>query len=316
MALVITKGWKITSGITISGLYIPDATGGTITTSGNYKIHTFTSTGSITFTTGGLINYVIVAGGGGGWIGGGGAGGLITGSVRVSNGDIYTITVGGPGEIGVNGSDSSIVGGTAGIFLSPGIVSTGGGYGGLGGLNRPKGGNGGSGGGGTSTDTPFGSFPKGIGIQGQGNDGGKGQFFNIAPESGAYGYGAGGGGGAGGPGGDPNNNSGGNGGIGLVNPIVGSTSGQNVNGVYYLAGGGGGESNTDKNDIAGLGGYGGGGNGKHTNKAATAGMTNTGGGGGGGAVYGGGSTDKDGNAIGTGAQKGGSGIVIISYQYQ
>ena len=49
------------------------ATGGTITTDGNYKVHTFTSSATFTVTStgggdagGGLIEYLVVAGGGGG----------------------------------------------------------------------------------------------------------------------------------------------------------------------------------------------------------------------------------------------------------
>ena len=45
------------------------ATGGTITTSGNYKYHTFKGSGTFQITTAGLatdgIDYVVVAGGGG-----------------------------------------------------------------------------------------------------------------------------------------------------------------------------------------------------------------------------------------------------------
>ena len=49
------------------------ATGGTITTSGNYKIHTFLSSDTFTVTgmpVAGTVEYLVVAGGGGG---GGGA---------------------------------------------------------------------------------------------------------------------------------------------------------------------------------------------------------------------------------------------------
>src|SRR6056300_605883 len=57
------------------------ATGGTITTSGNYTIHTFTSSGTFQVTAGSKnIEVLVVAGGGGGGgdnSGAGGAGGLI-----------------------------------------------------------------------------------------------------------------------------------------------------------------------------------------------------------------------------------------------
>ena len=48
------------------------ATGGTVTTSGNFKIHTFTSPGTFCVSTVGnsagsnTVSYVVVAGGGGG----------------------------------------------------------------------------------------------------------------------------------------------------------------------------------------------------------------------------------------------------------
>ena len=56
---------------------MPLATGGTITTNGLYKIHTFTSSGTFNVTTGGQMDALIVAGGGGGgyvasYYGGGG----------------------------------------------------------------------------------------------------------------------------------------------------------------------------------------------------------------------------------------------------
>jgi len=60
-----------------------EATGGTVTTSGNYKIHTFTSPGTFAVSAVGAdaanneVSYVVVAGGGGsGNFGGGGAGGF------------------------------------------------------------------------------------------------------------------------------------------------------------------------------------------------------------------------------------------------
>ena len=56
------------------------ATGGTITTDGDYKVHTFTGTGTFEITTLGddaVVDYLVVAGGGpGGFSYGGGGGGL------------------------------------------------------------------------------------------------------------------------------------------------------------------------------------------------------------------------------------------------
>ena len=82
----------------------PPPTGGTITTAGGYRIHTFTSSGTFTVNSGGVMDYLIVAGGGagstecnGGGGGGGGGGGVITrNSESISPGN-YTVVVGGGG---------------------------------------------------------------------------------------------------------------------------------------------------------------------------------------------------------------------------
>src|SRR6056300_1530467 len=81
-----TKGWSLINEDTVTGLgpkYVT-ATGGTITTSGDYKIHTFTGTNTFVVSCAGnpagstTVDYLVVAGGGGGGGicgGGGGAGG-------------------------------------------------------------------------------------------------------------------------------------------------------------------------------------------------------------------------------------------------
>ena len=56
------------------------ATGGTVTTDGDYKVHTFTTSGNFVVTASGQpVEYLVIAGGGGGgskyYTGGGGAGG-------------------------------------------------------------------------------------------------------------------------------------------------------------------------------------------------------------------------------------------------
>ena len=83
-----TQGWLVTdSGLQSEapGPQFIAATGGTITTSGNFKIHTFTGPGTFCVSNGGnsggsnTVDYLVVAGGGGGgadgYAGGGGAGG-------------------------------------------------------------------------------------------------------------------------------------------------------------------------------------------------------------------------------------------------
>ena len=60
-----------------------EGSGGTETTYGDYKVHTFLTSGTFTVTSAGNIDVLVVAGGGGGtgsgnrWGGGGGVGGLV-----------------------------------------------------------------------------------------------------------------------------------------------------------------------------------------------------------------------------------------------
>lgn len=270
-----------------------NATGGEITYDGNYKIHTFRASGNVTsnfnFTVtqgSGSINYLIVAGGGGGGGrsgGGGGAGGLLQNSTTVGIGSLG-VTVGaggaggsGTGTVGINGADSKL-----------GTITAKGGGGGAG--DAPTTGvAGGSGGGGK-----YGSLG-GAGTAGQGFAGGSGTSGNWA---------AGGGGGAGAVGVNGVNGKCGNGGAGVTSLISGLS-------VVYAGGGGGGSHYPDSGSLCsrGLGGAGGGGHGGIPG-GANAGVNGTdhlGGGGGGGSTYSG-----NGGAAG----RGGSGIVIIRYQYK
>lgn len=224
------------------------------------------------------IQYLVVAGGGGaaGWINGvqagatGGAGGVLTDTSKLFKAGVtYTITIGNGGASsyggsGTNGDNTTLIG--TGISLT----AIGGGLGGANGVNGGNGGSGGGGGGGAlgGTATP-----------GQGYNGGNGD----PSVGGGYGGGAGGAGGNGG---------GGPIGIGIANPITGSTAGYTPGSGYYLAGSGGGANTGLYNQ------YGGGGN-------ATNAYPNTGSGGGGGGVYPGGNI----NINGAGA----SGVVVISY---
>jgi hypothetical protein len=290
------------------------ATGGTITTSGGYKIHTFTSSGDLVVNSGGEVDYLIVAGGGGGGSGGGGAGGMLTGKITSLSPNTYTITVGGGGGGGRGGSPLATPtpsNGTNSTAL--GLTAIGGGRGGGGSISGRVGSNGGSGGGHGYDIT---GSTRTTGTSGQGNGGGRASGPSLG--------GSGGGGGAGGVGHDgggsiPHGSTsypsyGGNGGIGLQSSISGTST--------YYAGGGGGGLNQNNNitysrpigqTYGGYGGQGGGGTG--TTKgwtsnnvgegtaqvSPTAGAPNTGGGGGG--------TDPE---LDNGAG-GGTGIVIISY---
>jgi hypothetical protein len=303
-----TQGWKATDTSSLIDLELQPsyitATGGTITTSGDCKIHTFIGPG--TFCVSGLgnplggpsaVDYLVVASGAGGgkcggyFGGGGGAGGYRTsfpspaGTTSVTT-TAYPITVGAGGAaktsngIGNPGSNS--------VFST--ITSAGGGGGG-GGATAPTGvvgDAGGSGGGGT-----------GLG-SGTGAPGGLGNTPPVSPpqgSTGGVGHGGAPGGGGGGGGataiGTNSNPGGGNGGAGAPNNITGSTT---------TYGGGGGGSGACGG--AGSGGAGGGGAGNAaTPTPGVAGSANTGGGGGG-------------SVAGGNGAAGGSGIVIIRYKFQ
>ena len=256
------------------------ATGGTITTDGNYKVHTFTTSGSfvVTVATSTPIDYLVVGGGGSGGGGGGGAGGVLIGTATLANSTTYTMTVGG------GGSDSSI----AGTGLTT-ITAYAGGSGGSG--------NGASGGGSNSNHNSGGSQYGGIGIYPgssyisgprQGYDGGDALVSSGYPAEPS------GGGGAGGKGGGSSRFGPSSGGPGITSSISGLST--------YYGGGGGGMNTFFDAGYAGSGGAGGGGSGYYgmtgSSHAATSGSTNTGGGGGG------------------GGGSGGSGIIIVRYQYQ
>ena len=234
------------------------ATGGTITTSGSYVIHTFTSgTGSFeilqgpsTFTA----ELLVVAGGGGGGQGntvalcatspggGGGAGGVVySGSFAVDSTN-YTVIVGegapaaSPAGPSVSGDNSSF----------GAITAIGGGGGGTGGFDAGRAAkNGGSGGG---EHRALGAITgAGTGTAGQGNNGALATSPVVCDFSTEYTV-AGGGGGAGGAA------SNGTGGIGIAYDISGTS-------VTYSAGGssngaagsnpgdGGGSANAGANGI-------------------------------------------------------------------
>jgi hypothetical protein len=260
---------------------VMSATGGTITTVVDggieYKVHTFTSSGTFTVSGGmGTVDYLVVAGGGGGGTrhgGAGGAGGYRTGTTTAAVG-AHTVTVGAGGT---GGAVNTSRGGTGGNSSALDITALGGGGGGSFGFNS-NGADGGSGGGAcTDNGTP------GSGTSGQGNDGGK-------IDTGTY---PGTGGGGAGAAGSPNvSGVGGAGGNGLSSSISGTAT--------TYAGGGGGAGET----TAGTGGSGGGGNGAIGNDAPQAGTANTGGGGGG---------ARNSDAISLNGGAGGTGVVILRY---
>ena len=246
-------------------LVYADATQGWISYAQNYAALSFP-----------LSSYLVVAGGGGASQGAGGAGGMLSGNVTLTSGQVYTVTVGAGGAGGGGGavgSNSSISG--TGITT---VIALGGGNGG----NAGAGGAGGSGGGGGSQSG--GGAVGGAGTSGQGYSGGAGN--SSAP------YSTGGGGGAGGVGSPSTTAAAGVGGNGAVSTITGSS-------VTYAGGGGGGVYQSP--GTAAAGGSGGGGAGGGVSSNGVAGTANTGGGGGG--AYGGGTYSGG---------SGGKGIVILS----
>jgi hypothetical protein len=203
--------------------------GGTITTSGSYRIHTFTSSGTFTVPSGfsAASDVLIVAGGGGTGYdvgGGGGAGGLLSQSPTLSSGS-YSITIGGGGGSGQSGSAQGSDGGNTTAF---GFTAIGGGGGGA----YPSNINGRSGGSGGGAGTNNGSG--GSGTSGQGYAGGT--------SAGSY-WGSGAGGGAGGAGSNGVTNTQVAGGA----PVYSSISGTNT------AYAGGGYGNSDGGTIRSTG---------------------------------------------------------------
>ena len=317
-----TKGWlAVEEGTGFIGESFIVATGGTITTSGNDKIHTFTGPGIFEVTTVAstaacnAVSYVVVGGGGGGagtanndTGGGGGAGGFretktpitpytasplcgySTPGNRITVAiDSYPIAVGGGGNPGPAANNTSGQGTKGSNSSFSTITSAGGGLGIGQGVPScvtadANGGSGGGRGGGGGYDKAAGSGNTPPVTPSQGFPGGKNVAAPGGPPDGASG-GGGGASAAGVNGASPGAGPGsGPGGAGVASSITGSP-------VTRAGGGGGG--------IGGSGGAGGGGDG---GGSGTAGTVNTGGGGGG-------------ASPGTGGG-GGSGVVIIRYKYQ
>ena len=324
-----TKGWLVVnSGLQSEapGPQFIAASGGTESTSGDFKIHKFTGPGTFTVSNAGnsagsnKVDYLVIAGGGGGEDANGAGGGA--GGYRYTDGTssgcfcagpsplaatglavtatAFPIAVGAGGPNGPTGSQ-----GSTSTFSS--INSAGGGGGGP--STHPEH-DGGSGAGGPHSNPPA----CGVG-QGntppvsppQGNNGGIGIDNKSGPNGSKRG---GSGGGAGAVGGSqiaPSTNS--------LNPDADRAGGagltSSIDGTPTARGGGGGggaetSPGTGSFNVSAGGSGGGGSGGKDPGgTAAVAGTVNTGGGGGGG-----------GDLSPTTGKAGGSGIVIIRYKFQ
>ncbi len=280
---------NIASGTVISlyglagGQVSAKASGGVITTSGAYTIHTFLQSGGFIPNENLTVDYLVVAGGGGGgfeYSGGGGAGGYRTSiggtALSLTAGLTYPAIVGAGGTAPSGGPAYSVnsTSGSNSVFST--ITSSGGGRAGSRtiAINASSGGSGGGGG--------------NDGTGGAGNAGGYTPVEGYAGANSPSSSTGGGGGGASAAG------SARNGGNGLSNSITGTS-------VTYAGGGGGGNGG----GTGGFGGTGGGGNGGSGGSGSgVAGTANTGGGGGGAGEWTGPSL-SGGN--------GGSGIVIVRY---
>ncbi len=264
------------------------ASGGTGTTFGDYTVRKFIANDTLTVTSPGNIDYLVVGGGGsggGGDANGGGGGGGGGGGVVYQTGQ--NITIGSHAvTVGVGGT-SGYWGVTGGNSVFQGFTALGGGGGAF---AQSAGLNGGSGGGGSRY-----SSPGGTGQQPSSASGGFGRNGGAAYSTRST---AGGGGGAGGIGATATSSTiGANGGLGKdYGSIFGTTVGDG--GWFASGGGGGGQGAATRTGTASAGGGGGGG----STWAGVAGQANTGGGGSGGD----GGTDNYGGV-------GGSGIVIVRY---
>jgi hypothetical protein len=340
------KGWLVKENAAKNSLTAQEdtnqvyitATGGTIATSGDYKVHTFTGDGCFVVSCGqgalATVDYLVVGGGGGGAApdtnnasAGGGGGGfrlsnyyalpapttspLATPTGLQLTAQTYPVTVGGGGT-----SQSQPSGGTPAPNGSPSVFSTitstggGGGGGAPGGSGQP----GGSGGGASLSA----GAPTPIGGAGAGNT------PPVSPPQGNNG-------GPAGPGNPSNNYSHGGGGAGAIGSVATSScqatvavgsyvsssfavgcagSGGPICGARYFAGGGSGgatqsgaTSNASETPTANNAG----GGGKNSSFPGGAGGANMGGGGAGGHYWG--HVNQSGNV-------GGKGIVIIRYKFQ
>ena len=327
-----TEGWKNVQDSTsnaIGNAFI-SATGGTITESGNDKIHTFTGDGNFVVSkvacsaANNEVSYVVIGGGGAGSSGlgsnaggGGGAGGYreskspvtpytaspLDGQPSAPNRVTVTATSfpiviggGGPAQPSAGGRGGN---GVASSFAT--ITSAGGGAGGAGSSTPgPKdGADGGSGGGKAGSDVPGSNQVAGTGntppvSPPQGQPGGGGTSTpGVSGDKEGFG-----GGGATEAGQTSESAAGesGRGGAGATSSIDGTPT--------QRAGGGAGGAGAGGTSGTATGGGGTGSFGSSVNNG-NAGTVNTGGGGGGGAN----GAPSNGNA-------GGSGIVIIRYKFQ
>ena len=216
--------WVETGGGALAGAAIssPAPTGDYVDGGVTYDYWTFTSSSSITVSTAGLADVLVVGGGGGGATGdggGGGAGGMnVLTNVYIPAGS-QTVTV-GAGGVQPGASAFGNIGNTSSLYIFRGL-------GGGGGGRTARGGDGGSGGGGGGSGVANQPGGKAVDTT-QGNNGGQ---SGSSTQQGA------GGGGAGAAAATATAATNNPGGAGLANSITGTS-------VTYAAGGNG-DSSTE-----------------------------------------------------------------------
>ena len=288
ISITVTNGDSITSsGVNKSVIDVPS--GGTITSYGSYRVHTFLSSGNFVVPTGftASADMLLVAGGGSGGVdsgGGGGAGGMLEPTSISLSAQTYSIVIGAGGASRL-GSQNAGVGNKGSNSTGLGYTLIGGGAGR--GWDNPDPGSvkdGGSGGGNSSETNNIAPGGAGSGTTGQGNNGGQ-----------SVGGFAGGGGGKGSAGQNAGSGYAGTGGTGGANNF---RTGSNIT---YSAGGtggwdvAGGQSSSNTSTVNGTT--------KRTNESAEQDCANNTGHGGNGANH----NDQNSGA-------GGSGICVIRYQ--
>ena len=288
-----------------------EATGGTVTIDGDYKIHTFTGNGTFTVTQASNVNpsrFLIVAGGGSGGRHANGAGGGGGAGAAYEIDAVYMIPGAYSVVVGAGGAGNTGNGNNGGNSSFYGYTALGGGAGGFP-VTDKSGSDGGSGGGGGAGDINCnlgivsyragGAGDKGVGSGNNGFSGDCRDYTIISPTDFDY---LGGSGGGYGPDTGPS-------GLTAVNRYNGLES--DISGVstYYAGGGGGGRRDAGQYALPGAtGGTGGGGNGGKAAVGSNGGANTGGGGGGAGSSAFTSVTDQGGN--------GGSGVVIIRYKFQ
>ena len=307
---VIPRSSTLTNGATTVGSgswsAASYATGGTISTTGGRRFHTFTTNGNFVLTTyppTGPIEVMCIGGGGGGGCqsgGGGGAGNIIAATFSAAQlpAATYAVVIGTGGAGGQIGQSRG-TNGTNTTFASTKIVALGGGGGGT--WSIAQGANGGCGGGGSQIGQRF----PGSAVLGSTS----GTLLFNSAFGGGTGFNDGSQGAAGG---------GGTSAVGASQPTAASAgrnggAGTLYRGSYYGGGGGGSQGGTyfGAPFTGGAGGIGGGGRGTSftNNMFSEAGVANTGGGGGGSSGVSG-ITPSD--QIG---RTGGTGVCVISYVF-